>query len=137
MILYAIKSRRKVSQSLFKNRKQRFYQELWYTKFWKTDFLKIALALIFLRNFDIILISCNILSSCKVVKFFSNGWKSRFQEGLQNAKFHKFQFFLKIVLTAGFLWSFDTVMILPDIKNNFQVAQASSVHWKPRFKQKL
>ena len=28
MILYAIKSRRKVSQSLFKNRKQRFYQKL-------------------------------------------------------------------------------------------------------------
>ena len=34
------------------------------------NFLKIALALVFLTNFDIIIILCNVLSSCKVS--FSN-----------------------------------------------------------------
>ena len=35
-------------------------------------FLKIVLAVVLLRNFDVIIIPCNILRSCKVAKSFSN-----------------------------------------------------------------
>ena len=31
------------------------------------------MAVVIPQNFDIIMIPCNVLSSCKVVKYFSNG----------------------------------------------------------------
>ena len=38
----------------------------------KLNFLKTALAVVLLTNFDVIMIPCNILSSCKVAKSFCN-----------------------------------------------------------------
>ena len=41
-------------------------------------FWKIVLAVVLLRNFDILIIPCNILRSYKFIKSFSNGWKPKF-----------------------------------------------------------